>query len=238
MGKNACAVWPQRSLVKKVSKKETIILLHGIGHNSWNMYAAQRNARKAGYEVINISYPSTKYDVQTLGVYLDVKMNNRRIWPNSKRVHFITHSMGGLVTQNYLHTHKDKIPQEKIGRIVMIAPPLGGSEIADFLKNVPPYRWVFGLAGIDLTTQKRAAVQMPPYYDLGIIAGSKHWPYFVARFMMKGDHDGRVTIESTKITGMKDHITLPATHSFISWKKSTHVQALHFIKDGHFNHGT
>jgi hypothetical protein len=73
-----------------------------------------------------------------------------------------------------------------------------------------------------------------PYYELGIIAGSKKWPYIAASFVIPGEHDGRVAVEKTKMDGMKDHLVLSATHSFISWKPEVHNQIINFIKNGEF----
>lgn len=213
---------------------DTVVLLHGVGHSKWNMYWVERALRKEGYDVVNISYPSTKYDIKALTGIIDERLEN--VWEASEKVHFATHSMGGLVTQHYLDTYRATIPSEKLGRVVMIAPPNGGSEVADFLKNFAPYQWSFGPAGQDLTTEKRRESQVTPYYDLGIIAGTKHWPYVVANFVIPGAHDGRVTVAKSKMDGMKDHITMHATHSFISWKPSVHKQIVSFIKEGHFKH--
>ena len=74
------------------------------------------------------------------------------------------------------------------------------------------------------------------YYDLGIIAGNKEWPYIVAAHIIPDDSDGRVALEKTKLKGMKDHVTLSATHSFISWKPSVHKQIVYFLKHGKFKH--
>lgn len=129
----------------------------------------------------------------------------------------------------------DSIPADRLGRVVMMAPPQKGSEVADFLQHLPPYKWVFGPAGQELTTRRRGNCQIRPYYELGIIAGDKGWPYFVAHFLFSDRHDGRVAVEKTKITEMKSHITLPCTHGFISWNNTTHEHVIHFLNTGNFS---
>ena len=125
---------------------------------------------------------------------------------------------------------------KKMGRVVMIAPPNRGSEVADFLHNSLPYKWIYGPAGQELTTAVQSANASHPWYDIGIIAGNRGWPYLGASFLINGNHDGRVAVENTKLEGMKAHITFPATHSFISWNKNTYNQSLYFLKNGKFNH--
>jgi pimeloyl-ACP methyl ester carboxylesterase len=211
-----------------------VIVLHGIGHSRWNMYWVERALRKDGFEVINITYPSLRHDLNTLTAFLQGRLEKLGVWSRTGKIHFVTHSMGGLLTRHYLDIYRASIPADRLGRIVMLAPPHGGSEIADFLRDFPPYKWSFGPAGQELTTAAQRLNTARPYYDLGIIAGTRKWPYFIANFIIPGEHDGRVSVERTKLDGMKDHLTLPATHSFISWKPEVHSHIKHFLRNGSF----
>jgi len=86
-------------------------------------------------------------------------------------IHFVGHSMGGLLARAYLGKYRPK----RLGRVVMLGTPNGGSEIADRLKNVKAYRAWFGPAGQQLITQRDAALDaiLPPVdYPVGIIAGT------------------------------------------------------------------
>lgn len=216
------------------TRDTVVVLLHGIGHTRWNMLGVEIALRRAGYETVNISYPSRRKNIQYLAEFVYRRLEKEGVWKRPGRVHFVTHSMGGLVARRMLEEHRQDIPPEKTGRLAMIAPPNGGSEVADFLKDFPPYFWAFGPAGQELTTAARQADTSHPYYETGIIAGSKSWPYIVARFVVPGAHDGRVTVEKTKLEGMKDHITLNATHSFISWRPDTHAHIVAFLREGSF----
>jgi pimeloyl-ACP methyl ester carboxylesterase len=140
--------------------------------------------------------------------------------------------MGGLVAAQYLATHGDR---EKTGRVVMLAPPLMGSEVADALHTLPPYHWLFGPAGQGLTTSARA-VAMPSYYELGIIAGTGGGLYPLGRAFIPGPHDGRVAVERTRYPGMADHLVVPTSHSFIMRKPEVHRQVLYFLEHGRFDH--
>ncbi|MGH1404013.1 MAG: esterase/lipase family protein [Alphaproteobacteria bacterium] len=217
--------------------KELVILLHGIGHSEWNMAGIEFALQKAGYETLNVGYPSLKKSLDELSTFLEKAMKTAGVWEGSyRKVHFATHSMGGLVVRTYLNKHKDGIQVKNLGRVVMLAPPNGGSEVADLLKKFPPYQWVFGPAGQELTTEQQTKMKADVYYDLGIIAGNKEWPYIIAAHIIPDDSDGRVALKKTELQGMKDHVTLSATHSFISWKPSVHKQIIHFLKHGEFKH--
>jgi pimeloyl-ACP methyl ester carboxylesterase len=213
---------------------EIVILLHGIGHNKWNMFLAERTLKKCGYATFNLTYPPIKHDIAALSVFVEQILKKASIWQNYGKVHFVTHSMGGVIARTYLNSSKDTIPRERMGRVVMIVPPNQGSEISDLLKDFFLYRWIFGPAGQQLTTSHQIQQEANVYYDLGIIAGEKRWPYPVARFIVPDESDGRIAVSRIKLEGMADHIVVSATHSFIAWKASTHRLVMRFLKHGRF----
>ena len=70
-------------------------------------------------------------------------------------------------------------------------------------------------------------------FDRGIIAGSRSLnPYY--SYLITGPDDGKVSIETTKIAGMKDHIVLPVTHTLMVKSAEVLNQALHFFQNGYF----
>lgn len=218
------------------TNNEMVIVLHGIGLNQYFMISTESKLQKAGYEVLNLGYPFRKLDLDELGLWLHEELQQYEIWQTAKKVHFVGHSMGGLITRTYLTTYKDEIPAEKMGRVVMLGTPNGGSEVADFLHENPLYQWVFGPAGQELTTkaQNKDSTSLP-WYDLGIIAGTQNWlhPF---NFCINEPNDGCVSVSSTRLKGMKDHIILPVMHGLMSWTGSVNDQALHFLQKGSFAH--
>ncbi|MFN3826794.1 MAG: esterase/lipase family protein [Micavibrio sp.] len=220
---------------EQTSTPDTIVLLHGIGHTRLNMLPIEWALSKRGYRIVNITYPSRQMFLADLGQYLDYQMINHNVWSTSRKVHFVTHSMGGLVVQNYLYHARDRLPRDKIGRVVMLAPPIRGSEVADLLRDFLPYRWIFGPAGQELTTDCRSERPIAAPYELGIIAGNLGWPYIIAHFLFKGPHDGRVSVKSTQHPDMKDHLVISSTHSFISWNRKVHEHIAHFLMKGEFS---
>src|SRR5690606_25556517 len=99
-----------------------------------------------------------------------------------EQIHVVTHSLGGILVRRYLHDHG--VPAS-LGRVVMLAPPNGGSEIVDTLAGWRPYRWINGPAGLELGTGPEAmAVALGPAPDgveIGVTAGNRSWnPLFSA----------------------------------------------------------
>ncbi len=215
---------------------ETVILLHGIGHSLWNMVLIEKTLQKKGYATLNLTYPSLRNDILTLSGWLGERLAGKRVWEDSDKVHFVTHSMGGLVAGFYLDASKEKLPQEKMGRVVMMGPPHGGSEVADFLHKNIAYKLVFGPAGQQLTTTERSQKKICPWYELGIIAGTQNWFYPFGMLCIRGENDGCVSVENTKLEGMKDHIILPVLHGIMGWDREVHRQVVEFLKAGCFSH--
>lgn len=188
--------------------------------------------------MVSITYPSTKMTLDQLADWLYAHHLNDGFWKNQSRVHFVTHSMGGLVARRYLGMFQNRIPTESIGRMVMMGPPNGGSEIADALHKIAPYRWFFGPAGLELTRAVQAQVTESPYYEIGVIAGNAGWLYPLSSLFFSGAHDGRVSVESTKLHAQQDHIIIRTSHTFMIYRPVVWKQILSFIQNGAFSHGT
>lgn len=220
---------------KSPLNKETVVLLHGIGHNKMFMMFIAHALKKKGYKTENISYPSRHHIIEELAQWLKQDLDSRNVWNISDKVHFVAHSMGGLVSGMMLERYKDDLPKKKIGRVVMLGTPLKGSEVANGLKNWWLYKVIFGPAGQELTTHNREDKIIKPYYELGSIAGSRNWLYPTGWKYIDGVNDGCVSVESTKIEGLKDHITLPVQHGDMGWDTKVRKQIIHFLKNGFFS---
>ena len=113
--------------------------------------------------------------------------------------------------------------------------PTQGSEVADLLRYFPPYRLFYGPAGQQLITEQKDFLHHfgKVDYDLGIIAGNRSIDPISSRIVKK-PNDGKVSVESTRLNGAKDHIVLPCNHTFFPSHKNMWHQALNFIVHGNF----
>lgn len=217
-----------------MTKQAYVVLLHGIGRTFKVMRKLEAGLMQAGYTVFNDNYASTGHTIEKLAEH--VYMRIQKACPNSDwPLHFVTYSMGGLVARFLIGRYRPS----NLGRMVMIAPPNKGSEVADFMKRFHLYRRKFGPAGLQLGTAAEAILHKlkPIDYEVGIIAGTRTVDPLFSWFLLPGKNDGKVTVESTKLAGMKDHIILRASHTFLPSKKQTLLQVKHFLSDGAFVHG-
>ena len=210
---------------------EIVVLLHGIGCTPRSLGRIERRLRHAGFRTANIAYPSRRMNVAHLADFVADVLKARKLCEEGVRLHVVTHSMGGLVAAHLLDKH---IPAARIGRVVMLAPPIGGSEVADALSGLTLYNWFYGPAGLELTTTSDVLADIRVDYSLGIIAGNGGWFYPSGRLWIAGAHDGRVSVERTRLAGMTDHLVLPLTHSLMPVSRRVQKQVLHFLETGAF----
>jgi predicted alpha/beta hydrolase family esterase len=209
-----------------------VILLHGLGRTPLSMKRIEWTLQKQNYRVINVAYPSTRVSIQDAADdWLGDVLKNRTTNP-AVRIHFVAHSLGGIVLRQYLTNHKIS----NLGRVVMLAPPNHGSELADRLKNNCLYRLATGPAGQQLGTSGIPNQLGPANFELGIIAGDRSLnPLFSS--WIPGPDDGKVSVRSAKMPGA-DFLLVHHSHTWITWSPQVNHAIAQFIVTGHFaRHG-
>jgi pimeloyl-ACP methyl ester carboxylesterase len=208
-----------------------VVLLHGISRTARSFGRMETALVGAGFVTLNLDYASRRKPLAVLAE--DIKPAIERFADGiDGAVHFVGHSMGGLLARAYLAKYR----AQGLGRVVMLGTPNAGSEIADGLKNFLPFRAWFGPAGQQLGTQRDAATHalLPAIdYPVGIIAGNRSVDPLSAIFLPP-PHDGRVSVANTKLDGMVDHIVVPTAHPFLPGNAVAIAQTLAFLRDGGF----
>lgn len=208
---------------------ETVILLHGIAKSERHMRPIAEYLAARGYHVVNIDYPSTEHDLAALTTQIAQQITDQT--PEDHTVHFVGYSMGGILTRLILAQHRP----DNLGRVVTLGTPHGGSEVADTLANVGPYKWYFGPAGQQLTTDAAGiAAQLPPIdYPLGAIAGNRSVDP-VSSAIIPGKDDGKVSITSALPEAAADRIILPVSHLYFPKHAIVHDHIARFLETGQF----
>ena len=212
--------------------QDRVVLLHGISRTALSFRKMQLALQCAGFATLNLDYASRRKALEGLAEDIDPAIQRfaDRI---DGSVHFVCHSMGGLLARVYIARHRPK----HLGRVVMLGTPNSGSEIAERLKNFGVYRAFFGPAGQQLGTRRDAAIEalFPPVdYPVGIIAGNRSIYPIASRFLPR-PHDGRVSIANTKLEGMADHVVVAASHPWLVRNSVAIAQTIAFLREGKFN---
>jgi triacylglycerol lipase len=207
-----------------------VVLLHGLGRTPLSMKRIEWTLRKENYRVINIAYPSTRISIQdAANHWLDDVLKNR-VTDRTAKIHFVAHSLGGIVLRQYLTNHE--IPN--LGRVVMLAPPNHGSELADRLRNNCLYRLATGPAGQQLGTGDVSVPRKlgPADFELGIIAGNRSLnPLFSS--WIPGPDDGKVSVRSAVVPGA-DFLLVHHSHTWMAWSPQVNSAISHFLHTGRF----
>jgi hypothetical protein len=148
-------------------------------------------------------------------------------------VDVVTHSMGGIVLR--AAAASGAVPPPIIHRVVMLAPPNHGSELADRLKDYRIYRFALGPAGQQIGTGEHSVPMRlpPPPFEVGIVAGRRGTNPFSAR-VLGDENDGTVTVASTQLEGMRDLAIVDRGHTFIMWAPDVLAHIFSFLETGRF----
>lgn len=212
-----------------------VILLHGLWLNHYVMTLLARRVRKAGFYTHCFSYPT-----MTMTPIENARRLHEFVESLSleARVHFVAHSLGGLVVLNHLVQY----PDFPIGRVVLLGSPVLGSESARRLQQIP-----FGKKMLGFSTETNGLLHgaaLPEdllergNVEIGMIAGTLGFGMgaFVRGAVGSQNlpNDGAVAVAETQMPGLMDHICIRASHSGLLISRLSADQAVFFLKNGHF----
>lgn len=217
------------NLVAQASSK--VYLIHGYGGPGFEMNEIYKTVQKEGYNCEIYTYPSLTKDVDSVGNELFDKVQRERF----DTISFVTHSMGALVVRS-LYEHLDSLTLFPfIHRIIMIAPPNNGSPVADFFAQFSFLNFIVGPNANNLTTNPvTGAGKYPiPTCEVGLIAGSYGGKQGFNIFL-KGDNDGVLIPEETKLGIEKDIVFVKAWHIGLLFNKEVKKHVVSFLRNGRF----
>jgi pimeloyl-ACP methyl ester carboxylesterase len=211
---------------------DCVVLLHGLARTANSMETMQQALDDAGFITANIDYPSREYTVEELAeMVIPQGIAACSASPDIERVHFVTHSLGGILLRQYLGEHEIA----NLGRVVMLAPPNQGSLAADELQNVPGFDWLNGPAGRQLGKGEDSVPLAlgPADFEVGIIAGNRTIDPLTSAVLDNPD-DGRVSVDDTRLDGMTDFVVVEHSHAFIMRMQEPIELTIRFLNTGSF----
>jgi len=208
---------------------ETVVLLHGLGRSERVMRPLARRLEAEGFRVANLHYRSLSRGPEELVRDLDGLI--AECCAAAPRVHFVGHSLGGILLRAYLAEH----PLPNLGRAVLLGSPNRGSELADLAAGSKILSALAGPTAVQLGTRAGSLPNRlpPPSYPLGVVAGSRSLNPLGSWLLHDAD-DGVVAVSSTRLEGMADFRMLPHSHTFLVRSERTAAEVAHFLRHGSF----
>ena len=206
---------------------EIVILVHGLYMHGIAMLPLQQRLRTCGFDSRNFSYPSLRRSMQdnAAGLFEFLRDIDAPI------VHFLCHSLGGLVVRTMLLQSSWGHP----GRVLTLGTPHLGCHVAKRLGANPALAWILGKSlrhGLD--------GDLPPWPEdchVATIAGNK--PLGAGRIVpdLPKPNDGTVAVAETDLGPEHAHVVLPVTHSSILISRRVAEYACTYFKTGAFPGG-
>ena len=214
--------------------KPLVALLHGLLRSSRSMARLARALEAEGYDTWLGGYPS-----QTLGIEACARRVAEALAPRAagRPLFLVTHSMGGILAR-YIAGEVGEAAGLSVRGVLMLAPPNAGSRLARRLGGLRVFHRLYGPAGQELGAE--AAAWPVPTVPVAVIAGTHPrglnptgWMSQVTG-LIRGDEpsDGTVLVEETRLPGMVDFATVPASHTFIMDHPRVREMVLRFLRDG------
>ena len=205
---------------------EAVVLIHGLWMPALVMAVLAWRLRRAGWATFRFSYSSRHTKLRENAVALAAFVQGIDV----PRVHFVAHSLGGLLLMQLFQDH----PGQRPGRVILLGTPYRGSYVARRLSRLAWGRWLCGLS-LD-----KALLGDGPRWtgarELGVIAGTLPMG---AGWIVPGltkPNDGTVAVAETEVEARTDAITLPVTHSGLVLSAAVACQVVHFLNTGRFQH--
>jgi pimeloyl-ACP methyl ester carboxylesterase len=200
-----------------------VILVHGLWYGPWALAPLADRLRRAGYGVRRFAYRPTAATVAEHARALAAFSGSS----HGGAMHFVGHSLGGLVILQLLATEPALPP----GRVVLLGTPLRGSRTARRVLQLPAGRALLGAVADDLCRGSAATMSGR---EVGMVAGSK--AVGLGRLLGRPQlpSDGTVDLCETAGPGLSARVVLPLSHTGMLFSGEAARQVAQFLESGLF----
>ncbi|MDA7951471.1 MAG: alpha/beta hydrolase [Pirellulaceae bacterium] len=216
---------------------KVVLVLHGLCRTRSSMKKMTSYLKeKSEYTVLNLSYPSTRENVEQYADRLHRIIEG--LGPEVTEIHFVAHSLGNIVLRHYLKDRQEnpeKVDSPAVmGRVVMLGPPNQGSAMARIFDFSLAFATIAGETGKELGKEwKELQQRLAVPDDFGVIAGGNKKKKG-RNPLLKGDDDLVVRVDETKLAGAADFRVEPVIHTYIMDNLHVQQMTLSFLNNGYF----
>jgi len=200
-----------------------VILLHGLWMRAFTLVALRHRLEDAGYSVELFDYASV---FRGPDISIDGLLARARL-AQDRKVHFVGHSLGGLIALQALQ----RAPDLTRGRVVCLGAPLRGSAVARGIARLPGGSVVIGK---NLDILRNGIARWDGKQAVGGIAGRLPIGFGFAVGTLASPHDGTVSVAETELPGLTDHVVIPATHTGLLFSAAAAEQTIAFLRGARF----
>ena len=206
---------------------EEVVYVHGLWMSGGeSLLLRRRLAHEFGLRVHPFRYAAAASTMTEITARLQRFVRDL----NATRLHFVGHSLGGLVIYRFLERFAD----QPAGRVVFLGTPAVASRAAVQASHIRLLAQLMGRSvGDELLRprERRWSMDRP----LGIIAGTQ--PVGFGQFVAHFDEacDGTIGVSETRLPGATDHITLPVSHLGMLVSARVARETGTFLRQGHFS---
>lgn len=211
-------------------ERDLVVLIHGLNRTSLSMLPLAYLLRQRGFDTLRWGYASRRRSIVAHARELDRELTPL-LRERAGRVHFVTHSLGGIIVRAYLR----EVTLDNLGRVVMLAPPNSGSEVADVLQRFGLARLAAGIPGEELGTADDSVPNQlaDVAFELGVIAGDREINPLFSRWI-GAPNDGKVAVARTQVRGMRDFVVVPHGHTMLPMTRAAGEKTVAFLESGRF----
>jgi pimeloyl-ACP methyl ester carboxylesterase len=204
-----------------------VVLVHGLWMSGFELRVLKHRLEAGGsFRAVAFSYPSL---TGTINDHVRALLEFARE-QDAKELHFVGHSLGGIVILRALQLTDDLPP----GRAVLLGTPLQGSKAAQGVARILPFGKAILGAAVNAEIVEFEPREWRGHREVGVIAWSMGLGLGRLFADLKADHDGTVLVEETMLPGAKDHITLSTSHTGMLFSAEVAAQAACFLRTGSF----
>ena len=196
------------------SGSETVVLIHGLGSHRLLMTPLAMQLKRAGFETRNYGYSSFFGSIERHAARFADYLSQVEKAGVNERWHIVANSLGSIITRRLLCDARF----EKLGRVVMLAPPNAGSPAARRLSYLLPLSKTVR----QISDDPNSAVNhmpSPEGLDIGIVAAS---------------YDFVVSPESIRLATASKYVTVFGGHNGLLVRPAAAKQTISFLKTGEF----
>ena len=200
-----------------------VIMVHGLWMTGLEMTCLRRRLERAGFRTIRFAYSS---------ITRTLEENSQRLFDfcrktGERRVHFVCHSLGGIVLCHMLNNHEPGFS----GRAVLLGSPLAGSRMARILAAIPGGRLFTGRSMEGLI---KGCPEWNRQYEAGLIAGTFNLGTGLLLGGIGKPGDGVVLLTETRAEGIAQYTFVHANHIGLLFSRKAAEQTVCFLRTGDF----